>query len=228
MGYVNLIYSASIANANGDGPWTDVSQRGTEWAIHILQTDGSALGSFSIEVSNQQNQPYTYTGRLTPEDMGAGPYAANATLPQYPPSAPPMSITTYTEQQTISGTGTFTISHPPTGVQVFTDGGVIGFTGVPNPPGTIYYAPFQYTVDDAGDYTFDVSNAGQTVTVTYSISTPALGVIIGTKASPGNYIIVDSTNNQALVIAKSDLNVKWVRVRQATPGNTVAFLHTKG
>jgi hypothetical protein len=37
------------------------------------------------------------------------------------------------------------------------------------------------------------------------------------------YILTSGT--QALVMSKSDLNVKWVRVHQATPGTTLAFLH---
>jgi len=40
---------------------------------------------------------------------------------------------------------------------------------------------------------------------------------------PSAYILTSA--GHALVISKADLDVKWVRVHQAVPGTTLAFLH---
>lgn len=210
MGYQSLIYSASIANAAGDGPWVDVGgARGSEWTVHVQNG-----GAFSVEVSNEIPVP------TTPNPNMPGTLRA-----AYPPYGPPQSITTYTNENHAIAT-TVTVTHAPPAGSTFEDMGVT-FAAGPQTGYNLVYSPGgpgkpgTYNVNpSSGVYSFnatDVAN-GYAVNLNYSISTPDAGVVL-----PAAYLIGSAPNQ--LVIAKSDLNVKWVRVRQAVPGTTLAFLH---
>jgi hypothetical protein len=205
----NLIYSSSIANAAGDGPWIDVGGHGSEWTIHVQNG-----GSFTVEVSNE-----------IPVPTSPNPNMPSVQRSNYPPYGPPETVTAnLNENHAIAAT--VVASDAPAPGETFYDRGVTfgagpqtGFNliyspGGPGKPGT-------YNVDPTtGTYSFnatDVAN-GYSVNLNYNITAPDAGVVV-----PAAYIIGSAPNQ--LVIAKSDLNVKWVRVRQGTPGITVAFLH---
>lgn len=225
MGYTDVIWSASIANVNGDGPWVDVGQIGPNWTIQIINA-----GNFTVEVSNQINQPYSYTGQ--------NPLIF---IPQYPPNKPPLNITTFVnESHVVPSNGQVTVSNPPSSVQSLVDGGAFFASGngaglrlisVPTPG-----SEGQYAVNpNTGVYTFNTyafngegTDIGATVLLNYSIVSAAVGIVV-----PASTYIITS-GSQSLVMSKSDLDVKWVRVRQASGGplagsppvvSTVAFLH---
>jgi len=216
MGYQSLIYSATIANAAGDGPWTDVGgARGSSWSIHIENwTSGT-----SVEVSNEIPVPTT-----------PNPNMPSQTRAAYPPYGPPETVTNYgPESHTV--TATVTATHAPSAGQTFTDRGVVFATGpqagqalqfLPTNPG----APGTYSVNQTtGVYSFnatDVAN-GFNVSLNYTITAPNAGVVLAVGS--GYYLPNPPAAGHVLVVAKSDLNVKWVRIRQATPGTTLAFLH---
>jgi len=222
MGYQSLIYSSSISNAAGDGPWIDVGgAQGSEWTIHIE----NYLSTVSVEVSNEISVPTT-----------PNPNAPAQTRAAYPPYGPPQTISTYTnESHTIAAT--VTVTHAPTAGSSFLDNGVTFATGpqagtnlqfLPSGPG----AQGTYGVNKAsGVYSFnttDVSN-GYVVNLNYMVTTSNAGVVIPTNT--GYFIPASPSSGHVLVIAKSDLNVKWVRVRDSAGAGSppqsavVAYLH---
>jgi hypothetical protein len=190
-----------VSNTNGNG---------CEWTIHVENG-----GSFTVEVSNEIPLPYSYTSQNQ-----------NVKIPSYPPYPPPQTIVVYTnESHAIAAT--VTVSHAPAAGSTFVDSGVTFGSG-PAAGANLIFVPSgfpgqgQYSVNKAtGVYSFNALDviSGWPVLLSYSITTPSAGVLL-----PAATYIIGSTPNQ-LVMAKSDLNVKWVRIRQATPGTTVAFLH---
>jgi hypothetical protein len=204
----NLIYSTAIANAAGDGPWVDVGGFPNGWTIHIV-----GPGSFTVEVSNEIPTPYSYTSQNP-----------NISIPSYPPYGPPATVTNYNlESHAIAAT--VTVTHAPPAGSSFANRGV-QFDAGPQAGASLMFSPGgpaspgTYSVSTSGVYSFnatDVAN-GFAILLSYTVTTPNAGLVLG---SP--YIL--TSTGHALIIAKSDLNVKWVRVRQGTPGSTLAFLH---
>lgn len=234
MGSQQLIYSSSLANSVGDGPWYDVGgARGSQWSIHIENW----VSTVSVEVSNEiPSFPGTSTPGQTPN-----PNAPNLQRAAYPPYNSPATVTNYSnENHAIAAT--VTVTHAPAAGSAFVDRGVTFATGpqagtnltfLPSGPG----ASGTYGVNvGTGAYAFnatDVAN-GYAVNLTYTITTPNAGVVLPTTS--GYYVPnppSGNTGGHVLVVAKSDLDVKWVRVRNSgvggsppVPGGTVvAFLH---
>jgi len=215
--YQNLIYSPTIANAAGDGPWVDVGGHNSSWTIFIT----SYSGTVSVEVSNEIPTPYTYTAQNPSEPR-----------PSYPPYGPPATITSYTAESHAIAT-TVTVTHPPAAGSSFVDGGVqygsgprLGeqFTFSPSGPP----AQGAYSVNPATDaYSFNAADvaAGYTVLLSYTVTTPKAGLVLPAGSLTGPYVWTDSSGTVAMVTAKSDLNVKWVRVRDSSVA-ALAFLHT--
>lgn len=213
-----LIYSLAIANAAGDGPWIDVSgaDGSSDWTVHIKNfTSGT-----TVEVSNEIPTPYSYN------------LVSNVKIPSYPPYPSPRTITQVVrESHTIANTVTVTTSIPAG--SSFLDQGVVFLSGPQAGVGlqfspTIAGAAGQYTVNAAtGVYSFyktDVSN-GFNIGLSYEVTAPSAGVVL--PASTGYFVPVSPTSGDVLVVAKNDLNVKWVRVRVSGGAGTVlAFLHT--
>jgi hypothetical protein len=215
MGSQQLIYSATIANAAGDGPWVDVGGSGSEWSIHIENA-----GSYTVEVYNE-----------IPVPTSPNPNMPSVQRPNYPPYGPPRSVTNYVNENHAIG-ATVTVTHAPAAGSTMVDNGVTfatgpqaGFALIYSPGGPA--APGRYSVNlTTGVYSFnatDVTN-GYAVNVNYTITTPSSGFVLPAASATGPWIY--SSGTHALVVAKSDLNVKWVRVRQAAPSTTLAFLHT--
>ena len=221
----NLIYSNSISDAGGNGPWTDVGGHGSEWSIFITPY----ATTVSVEVSNEIPVPTT----LNPNNL-------SQTRAAYPPYGPPQTINNYAnENHAIAATVTVTHApnaspSPPAPVILFDDRGVTFASGpqagvalIFNPGGAA--APGQYTVNPVtGVYSFnavDVAN-GFAVLLTYTTTAASAGFPLPAGSATGPYLWTNSTTN-ALVIAKSDLNVKWVRIRNSAgaTGNIFAYLH---
>ncbi len=213
----NLIYSPTIANAAGVGPWVDVGGHNSSWTIFIE----SYSGSVSVEVSNEIPTPYTYT-------------AQNPSVPRpsYPPYGPPVTSTTYTAESHAIG-ATVTVTHTPAAGSTIVDGGVQYGSG-PQTGNQFVNAPSgppaqgAYSVNPAtGVYSFNAVDvaAGYTVLLSYTITTPKAGLVLPAGSLTGPYVWTDASGLVALVIAKSDLNVKWVRVRDSS-STALAFLHT--
>ena len=210
----NLIFSPTLADVSGNGPWTDVGGHGSEWTIFIAPWPTTA----SVQVSNEIDVPTT-----------PNPNNPSQTRAAYPPYPPPGTVTTYTnESHAIAAT--VTVTHAPSaGSPPLADGGVTfgagpqaGFNLIYSPGGPA--RPGTYSVNKTtGVYSFnatDVAN-GYAVLLTYTITVVKAGFPL-----PAAYILANGTTN-ALIIAKSDLNVKWVRVIDTgSPATAFAYLHT--
>jgi hypothetical protein len=212
----NLIYSPTLngVSAAGAGPWVDVGGHPSSWSIFIQNYSGTV----TVEVSNQIPTPYSYTSQNP-----------SSSIPSYPPYGPPQTITAYSrESHPIAAT--VTVTHAPAAGSTFKDFGVI-FGAGPLAGTQVIFAPSgypavgQYGVTAAGVYSFnadDVAN-GYAVLLSYQITTPSSGVVLPAGSTSGPYIWTDGSGN-ALVVSKSDLNVKWVRVLDSAK-LAVAFLH---
>jgi len=229
MGQQSLIYSSSIPGLNastGAGPWVDVGgARGSQWTIHIENYSATVL----IEVSNEIPP---MPGSSLPGGVAPNPNAPALLRPVYPPYSQPQTVTNYNnENHAIAATVTAT--HAPTAGQTFDDRGVTFAAGpqtgyalqfLPSGPG----APGTYGVNPAtGVYSFnatDVSN-GFGVNLSYTITSINSGFQFPVAASTGPYYFSSAASpTHALFVAKSDLNVKWVRVIDSAKA-ALAFLH---
>lgn len=223
MSSQSLIYSSSIANTAGDGPWVDISTFPNMWTIHIENW----VSTVSVEVSNEIPVPTT-----------PNPNNPSQTRAAYPPYPHPETVSNH-DNENHAIASTVTVAHPPAAGSAFADRGVVFaagpqagvnlqfMPGITNAPG----APGQYSVNPTtGEYLFnatDVTN-GFAVNISYTITTPNAGVVL-----PNAYYIPNPpAPGHVLVIAKSDLNVKWVRVRDSAGAGSppqslvLAFLHT--
>jgi hypothetical protein len=229
MGQQSLIYSSTIPGLNastGAGPWVDVGgARGSQWSIHIESYSATVL----IEISNEIP---AMPGSGLPGGVAPNPNAPALLRPVYPPYGPPVTVTNYNaENHAIAAT--VTVTHAPAAGATFVDRGVTFAAGpqagfqlifLPNGPG----APGTYGVNEAtGVYSFnatDVSN-GYGVNLSYTITTVNSGFQFPAATSTGPYFFSSTGSpTHALFVAKSDLNVKWVRVLDSAKA-AVAYLH---
>jgi hypothetical protein len=222
MGYQSLVYSASIANTAGDGPWIDVGgARASQWTIHIKNW----ISTVSVEVSNEIPVPTT-----------ANPNNPSQQRAAYPPYSAPQTITPYTgESHAIAAT--VTVTNPPAAGSSFADNGVT-FGAGPRAGANLIFSPGgpalpgTYNVNaSTGVYSFNATDVtkGYAVLLNYTITTPNAGVVLSTTS--GYYLPNPPSGSQVLVVAKSDLNVKWVRVRDSAGAGSppqsavLAYLH---
>lgn len=222
MGSQQLIYSSSISNTAGDGPWVDVGgARGSAWSVHIE----NYLTTVSVEVSNE-----------IPSPTVPNPNAPNRQMGAYPPYGPPAS-TMINSNENHAIAATVTAADAPVAGETFVDRGVT-FAAGPRAGDNLIYSPGgpglsgTYNVDSAtGVYSFnatDVTN-GFSINLNYNVTTPNAGVII--PANSTYFIPSSPSSGHVLVVAKSDLNVKWVRVRDSAGAGSppqslvTAFLH---